>query len=150
MPLQLSLEQIALHLNATLQGGEPASLIRGVAGIETAVHGQLTFVSNPRYAPLARSTQASAVLVEPAFPEISAPTLRTANPYLAFAQAVELFYQAPAYPPGIHPTAVVAASATIGPGAHVGPYVVVMDHACIGEHAVLLRSRCHLPSRPHR
>lgn len=146
MSTNVTLKQLALHLNATLSGGEPSTAIHGVAGIETATAGELTFVSNPRYAQLARSTEASAVLVEPSFPEIGAPTLRTANPYLAFARAVELFYQPPVYPPGVHPSAVVAASAKIAPGAHVGPYVVVMDHAEIGENAVLL---AHVVIYPH-
>ncbi len=76
--------------------------------------------------------------MDPSFPEISTPTLRTPNPYLAFARAIELFYEAPSYRPGIHPTAVIAPTATIGPRAHVGPYVVVMDQASIGDDAVLL------------
>ena len=142
----ISLAQLASHLKADLNGGDPDALIHSVAGIETATQGQLTFVSNPRYAPLARSTQASAVLVEPSFPEIITPTLRTPNPYLAFARAVELFYQPPFYRPGIHPTAVIAASATVGSTAHVGPYVVVMDDVTIGDNAVLL---AHVVIYPH-
>ena len=142
----ISLGQLALHLQAELHGGDPDTSISGVAGIETALLGQLTFVSNPRYAPLARSTRASAILVEPSFPELSAPTLRTSNPYLAFARSIELFYRPPAYPPGIHPTAVIAPTATLGPRAHVGPYVVVMDHVTLGADAVLL---AHTVLYPH-
>ncbi len=146
MPTSISLKQLAQHLAAHLHGGDPDTPIQGVAGIETASAGQLTFVSNPRYAPLARSTSASAILVEPTFPELSVPTLRTPNPYLAFARAVEIFYQPPVYTPGIHPTAVVAPTAHIGPGAHIGPFVVVMDDAVIGAHATLL---AHVVIYPH-
>jgi UDP-3-O-[3-hydroxymyristoyl] glucosamine N-acyltransferase len=63
--------------------------------------------------------------------------LRSANPYLAFAQAIELFYQAPKYPPGIHPTAVVSKTANIGEDAHIGPYCFVDEQAEIGRNAVL-------------
>ena len=146
MPTSITLGQLAHHLNAELRGGSPDTLIHGVAGIESAAAGQVTFVSNPRYARLARSTAASAILVEPAFADLSTPTLRTANPYLAFARAVEIFYQPPTYTPGIHPTAIIAETATVGPGAHIGPYVVVMDHARIGADAVLL---AHVVIYPH-
>ncbi len=146
MPTSISLKHLAEHLQADLRGGDPESPIHGVSGIETAGAGQLTFVSNPRYASLARSTQASVLLVEPTFPELSTPTLRVSNPYLAFARAVELFYQPPAYPPGIHPSAVIDPSASIGPRAHVGPYVVVMDNVTIGADAVLLAHSVIYPS----
>ncbi len=146
MPTSISLRQLAEQLHAELHSGDPDLLIHGLSGIETASAGQLTFVSNPRYAPLARSTQASAVLVDPSFPEIPAPTLRISNPYLAFAHAVGIFYRAPAYPPGIDPTAVIAPTASVGPGAHIGPYVVVMDDVEIGPDAVLL---AHVVVYPH-
>lgn len=146
MPTSIPLQQLAERLGANLHGGDPHLPIHGLSGIETASSGQLTFVSNPRYASLARTTQASAILVDPSFPEISTPTLRLPNPYLAFAHAVEIFYRPPAYLPGIHPTAVIAPTATVGPNAHIGPYVVVMDHAEIGPNAVLL---AHVVIYPH-
>jgi UDP-3-O-[3-hydroxymyristoyl] glucosamine N-acyltransferase len=63
--------------------------------------------------------------------------LRSANPYLAFARAIELFYQAPRYEPGVHPTAIVAKTAQIGAAAHIGPYCFVDDGVLIGRNAVL-------------
>ena len=136
-PVGLSLGHLAEHLGATLTG-DPDTLITGIAGIEQATTGHLTFVANPRYAPLARTTQASAILVEPAFPEIATPTLRLANPYLAFARALELFYQPPAYAPGIHPTAVIDSTAVIGEDAHIGPYAVISAGVVLGDHATIL------------
>jgi UDP-3-O-[3-hydroxymyristoyl] glucosamine N-acyltransferase len=136
----MKLSALAATLGATLHGDpapDPDSEITGIAGIEHAQPGQVTFISNPRYTALARTTQASAILVEPGFPEIAVPTLRVADPYHAFARAIELFYTAPSYPPGVHPTAVIAPTATIGPGAHVGPYVVIGDHVTLGAGATL-------------
>ena len=112
--------------------------ITGVAGIEDAGPRQLTFVANPKYAPLAQTTRAGAILVEPDFPPLPLPSLRLANPYHAFARALELFYHAPQYPPGIHATAVVDPSAELGKGVHLGPYVVVGPGAVIGAHSILL------------
>ncbi|HEY0786577.1 MAG TPA: UDP-3-O-(3-hydroxymyristoyl)glucosamine N-acyltransferase [Acidobacteriaceae bacterium] len=112
--------------------------ITGVAGIETAAPHQLTFVANARYAPLAPTTRAGAILVERDFPAIPVPTLRLPNPYHAFARALELFYQPPSYPPGIHPTAVVDPSAQLAASVHLGPYVVVGARVTLGEHSVVL------------
>lgn len=133
----MKLAELAQHLGATLQG-DPSVSITGVASIESAGPGEITFVANPKYAALARTTQAAAVLVEPDFPKIEAATLRIQNPYLAFARAIEFFYQPPAYAPGIHPTAVISPSAKIGANSHIGAYVVVGDDVVIGENAVLL------------
>ncbi|MBW8747135.1 MAG: UDP-3-O-(3-hydroxymyristoyl)glucosamine N-acyltransferase [Acidobacteria bacterium] len=133
----MKLSAIAEALNATLVGDGDVE-ITGLAGIEEAGPGDLTFVANPKYASAARTTSASAVLVDPKFPEIEAATLRTANPYYAFARAIELFYTPPRYAPGVHPTAVIDPTATIGEGAHIGAYVVVSADVTIGDHATLL------------
>ena len=133
----MKLSALAAHLGATLHG-DPDAEVTSAAGLQEARPGQISFVANPKYTPLARTTQATAVLVEPAFAEIAAATLRIANPYLAFARALELLYQAPVYAPGVHPTAVIASTATVGPHAHIGAYVVIGDRAVIGDHATLL------------
>jgi UDP-3-O-[3-hydroxymyristoyl] glucosamine N-acyltransferase len=134
----MKLAQIADALHARLENGQPETEITGVAGIETAGPGQLTFVANPKYAAAARVTRASAVLVAEDFPVISAAMLRTKNPYLAFARAIEFFYQPPKYAPGIHATAVIHPAAKVGPNAHIGPYVVLDEGVEIGRNAVLL------------
>jgi UDP-3-O-[3-hydroxymyristoyl] glucosamine N-acyltransferase len=138
----MKLAEVAQKLGCRLEGS-PETEIRGVAGIEHAEAGQITFLANRRYFPLLHSTRASAVLVEegikmaryPDLPPLAA--LRTPNPYLAFAHALELFYQAPRYAPGIHATAIVAKSARIGEGAHIGPYCFVDEEVEIGSKAVL-------------
>jgi UDP-3-O-[3-hydroxymyristoyl] glucosamine N-acyltransferase len=136
--LPMKLSTIASTLGARLENGSPDTEITGVAGIETAGSGQLTFVSNPKYIPAARVTKASAVIASEDFPALSTAMLRSKNPYLDFARALELFYQPPQYAPGIHSTAVVHSSAKIGSGAHIGPYVVVQEDLQIGKDAVLL------------
>jgi UDP-3-O-[3-hydroxymyristoyl] glucosamine N-acyltransferase len=133
----MKLASLAAHLSAELHGNGSLE-VKGVSGIEDAGPEHVTFVSNPKYAPLARTTRAAAVLVTPDFPEISAATLRLSNPYLAFAKAIELFYQPPVYKPGIHPTAVVDPTASIGAHAHIGAYAVVGPGAVLGDHATLL------------
>jgi len=133
----MKLSEVAERLGAKLEG-DPEIEIVSAAGLEDAGPGQLTFVANPKYVPLARTTRASAVLVDPSFEAISAATLRIVNPYLAFARALELLYPSTPYPVGVHPTAVIAPTARVGAGAHIGAYVVIGDHAVVGENAVLL------------
>ncbi len=133
----MRLGDVAKALGAELRGN-PEVEITGVRGIEEAGAAEITFVSNPKYAGLARTTRAAAVIVEPEFAEISAATLRVKNPYHAFSRALALFYQPPAYPVGVHPTAVVDPTAEIGTGAHIGAYVVIGAKAKIGPRARIL------------
>ncbi|HME11540.1 MAG TPA: LpxD N-terminal domain-containing protein, partial [Candidatus Acidoferrum sp.] len=138
----MKLSQVAETLGCRLEGA-PDLEITGIAGIDHAVAGQLTFLANRRYAPLLKTTRASAVFIEERVNltrDADAPplaALRTPNPYLAFAKALELFHQAPSYKPGIHPTAVIATTARIADSAHIGPYCFVDEQVEIGANAVL-------------
>jgi UDP-3-O-[3-hydroxymyristoyl] glucosamine N-acyltransferase len=133
----MKLGEIASWLGAELRGNAELE-ITGVKGIEEAGPTEITFVANPKYAGLARKTGAAAVLVEPEFPEIEASTLRIKNPYHAFSRALALFYQPPAYLPGVHDTAVIDPTAQIGEAAHIGAYVVIGPNVKLGPHATLL------------
>jgi UDP-3-O-[3-hydroxymyristoyl] glucosamine N-acyltransferase len=134
----MKLSKLAKALQLTIENGAGDTEITGVAGIDQATAGQITFVSNPKYAAAARSTHASAVIVAEDFPASSVPLLRSKNPYLAFAKAIELFYQPPEYVAGIHPTAVIHPTSKVGPNAHIGPYVVIDRDVTVGAHATLL------------
>jgi UDP-3-O-[3-hydroxymyristoyl] glucosamine N-acyltransferase len=132
----MKLDAIAKALGCQLDG-DPDVEITGVAGIEEAKPGELAFLSNRKYRPLLSTTRASAIIVAKDAGAIRIDALRSANPHLDFARAIELFHAAPTYQPGIHPTAVVANSAKIGAGAHIGPYCFVDGDAEIGSRAVL-------------
>jgi UDP-3-O-[3-hydroxymyristoyl] glucosamine N-acyltransferase len=141
----MKLGHLAERLGAELvpaPGGDAAATaaveVTGVAGLEKAGPHEISFLANIRYSPLARSTHAAALLVEPTAAAFPLPTLRIANPYLAFARAIELFHPARQFPPGIHPTAVISPSAKIGAHAHIGAYVVIGDDVRLGGDAVLL------------
>ncbi len=134
----MKLAEIASALGARLENGNPDAEITGVAGIEEAGPGQITFVANPKYAAAAKTTTASAVIVAEDFSAISSGMLRSQNPYLAFAKAIDLFYKSPLYEAGVHPTAVIARTASIGKNAHIAAYVVIDDDVVIGDDAVLL------------
>jgi UDP-3-O-[3-hydroxymyristoyl] glucosamine N-acyltransferase len=132
----MQLKQIAQALGCTLDG-DPTVEITGVAGLEQAGPDQIGFVSNRKYVALAREARAGAIIVDTNFEPLSTPTLRTSNPYLAFARSIELFYQPPQPRREIDPTARVASTARIGDHAAIGPYVVIEDGVTIGDRATL-------------
>jgi len=130
----MRLAELAKRLGCDLEGDGSID-ITGVAPIESAGPGQVTFVANPRYLRCLHDTKASAVIVGPEAPKVAVATLRTREPYLAFARAIEHFYQPVAVAAGVHPTAVIAPSARIGSGASIGPYAVIDEGVRIGANA---------------
>jgi len=132
----MKLSTIAERLGCTVVG-DPALEITGVAGLDDAVAGELTFLSNPRYSGRLGSTKASAILLAEEDESIALAQLVGADPYLGFARALEMFYDAPRPAPGIHPTAVVAATAEIGEDPTIGAYVVIGENVKLGPRAVI-------------
>lgn len=108
-----------------------------VAGIEDALPGDLTFVANRKYIKHIKDTRASAIILGEEMPAVPLPSLRSSNPYLAFAQALELFYHPLPIERRVHPGAVVAADVTMGPNPSIGPYAVVGAGCRLGENVVL-------------
>lgn len=109
--------------------------ITGVAGMEHAGPGELTFLANPKYAPKVKHTRASAILIAEAMPELVC--LVSENPYLDFARALALFYQPPRPEPGVHPLASIAATAIIGENCSIGPFAAIGERVRLGNNAVL-------------
>jgi UDP-3-O-[3-hydroxymyristoyl] glucosamine N-acyltransferase len=130
------LRLLASQLGCELVGDGEVE-ISGVAGMEHAVPGQLTFLANPTYAPKVKQTRASAILIHEPVRDLPIASVVSANPYVDFARALELFYQPPRPAPGIHPLAYVAATATVGENASIGPFAVVGERATLGRNAVL-------------
>jgi UDP-3-O-[3-hydroxymyristoyl] glucosamine N-acyltransferase len=133
----MKLGDIARKLGCELRGNSEIE-ITGVAGIEDAKPGELTFLANRKYRPLLATTGASAIIVAKEDSGSGrAATLLSTNPQLDFARAIELFHAVPRYAADIHPTAVIAKSARIGAGAHIGPYCFIDEDVQIGSNAVL-------------
>ncbi len=139
--MTLSLGTLVDTLGGTLVG-DPAQLITGLAPIETATAGQLSFVSNMRYRPLLTASQAQCVVVGEDLREaasVRGACIVAADPYLYFARVTQLWRRRHAVGgrPGIHPTAVVDPLAVVAADAVVGPLCVVEQGATIGAGTVL-------------
>ncbi len=132
----MRLEDIAEKLNCSLTGNGNIEIKR-VTGIKEAVEGDLTFLANKRYIPELKKTKASAIIISRDYPEISVPTLRTDNPYLVFAKAVELFYDPLPVFSGIHSGAVISPGVIIGKNPSIHACAVIGDHVVIGDNVII-------------
>jgi len=132
----LKLRDIAARLACRLEGDGEIE-IRRITGIDDAGEGDLTFFTNPKYAPELRRTKASAVILSDQAEPAPCAMLRAPHPYLAFAKAMELFADQRRPPAGVHRLADVSASAAIAPEASVGAFAVVGDGARIGARTIV-------------
>jgi UDP-3-O-[3-hydroxymyristoyl] glucosamine N-acyltransferase len=130
----MKLREIAAALGCGLAGDGELE-IHGVAGLEHAGPGELTFLANPKYAPKVRHTRAAAILTAEPIP--ARACLVSGNPYLDFARALALFYQPPQPPCGVSPLAWVASSAVLGENCSIAPFAVVGERVRLGRNAVL-------------
>ena len=142
MTFSLSAEELAAICGASRLEGSTTETVRAIASLGQARPGDLSFLGNPKYRTAVATTQASAVIV----PEDHAGTptanqvfLRVANPSLALARVCKRLEQQlwPRPPAGVHPSAVVDASARLGVGVTVGPLCVIEAGATIGDRAWL-------------
>lgn len=117
--------------------GDPATVLQGFAPADRAKQGDLTFAENENYFVRAEQSAASAVIVEGNFTSEKKVLIRVPNARIAFARVLPLFFPEPTFAPGVHPTAIVAASAQIDSTAHIGPYCVVGEKVRVGARSVL-------------
>ena len=134
--MDVTLNDLARLVGGTLTG-DGRTLIRAVNGIKEAGPGEITFLANSKYAPLLASTKASAVIVAEGT-SAPIPALSVRNPDLAFAKIAEHLNGSSVRPaPGIHSSAVVAKTATLGKNVSIGPCCVIEEAASIGDNATL-------------
>jgi len=135
--MQKTLKEIARLVEGEVIGDEGV-IVTGVSGIKEARPGDITFLANPKYLPLAQKTHASAIVVGSDAGKLSKPVIRTDNPSLAFVKIVSAFSPADAHhPKGVHPSAVIAKNATLGKNVAIAAYVVVEDNAVIGDNTII-------------
>lgn len=132
----MKLRDLAERLGCRLEGDGQIE-IRRVTGLEDAGAGDLTFFSNPRYIGALRQTTASAVILGDRAEAAPAAMLRSRQPYVDFARALELFADPWRPPAGIHPLAHVADDATIAGDASIGPFVAVGPGARVGARTIV-------------
>ncbi|WP_419811692.1 UDP-3-O-(3-hydroxymyristoyl)glucosamine N-acyltransferase [Bacterioplanoides sp.] len=130
--MKITLGELATRLGLTLVGDQD-TLVTGLNTLKEAQAGEVSFLANASYQSQLADSQASAVIVSEAQAElVVGSALISANPYLSFAQASQLFNNRPAFAAGVHETAVVADTAVIAEGVSVGANAVIGEHCQIG------------------
>lgn len=133
----MRLDELAEKIGAELTG-DGAIDVTGVATLESAKPGQLSFVSNPKYAKQLLMTKASAVVVSPLVKSDRLALLKAKNPYYSFRQAVVLLHGFRKHPhSGVHQLAHIDPTATIGEGTIIYPGVVVGPLVQIGRDCII-------------
>ena len=102
----MKLSEIARRIDCRMDSTRDVEIVR-IAGIEEAGPGDLTFISNRKYIRYLKTTRAAAIILDNDIPPVAIPSLRTEDPYLAFAHALEIFHVPLRQNPGIHPDAVI-------------------------------------------
>ncbi len=141
--------EIADHVGGRVEG-DPERRITAVAGLEAAGPADVAFLANRRYLRAFQASAAGCVLVGPSEDVGDRTVIRCPDPYLAFAQALELFHPRARAAAGVHPSAVVEpdehgatfvddvtvmAFAFVGAGAVVGAGTVLHPHSYVGPGA---------------
>lgn len=165
----MTLQEIADYLGARLTG-DPDAVVHGLASLDNAAEGEITFLANPKYAGKVANSRATAVIASPGANAFGKNIIETANPQIAFAKLLSLFCLPKPEPKGVMPGAHVSPSAELGkdisiyPGAFIGegvkigdrvvihPGAVVYDGCTIGDDVILhsnvsIRERCSIGHR---
>jgi len=132
----VTLSDLAARLHCRLEGDGTIDVVR-VAGIEDAGPGDVTFLANPKYASKLATTRASAVIVDETVKAAPCAMLRTAHPYLAFAEAVGVLTPPAPTTPGISPLASIDPTAQLGPDVSVAAFVSIGARARVGARTSL-------------
>ena len=148
MEHSFSLERLAKEIGGSVRG-DGSLVVTGIAPLDAAKEGDLTFITNPRYSAQAVSTQASAILCDREISGTRKPFLLAPNPYASLAKLIALFH--PVKPPAkgiqpgawvdptasVHPLASIFAGAAVSAGAAIGPRTILYPGVYIGEGAVI-------------
>ena len=117
--------------------GPPDLEIAGVAPLSAAVAGQLSFLSNPKYAPQLATTGAGAILVSKSLEGDDRRFIRVDDPYFSLARVVARWFARRPMPAGVSPQASIAHSARLGNNVAIGAFTTIGDDVTIGDDTVI-------------
>jgi UDP-3-O-[3-hydroxymyristoyl] glucosamine N-acyltransferase len=134
--------------------GDKSLIVKGFAPADRAQPADLTFAENESYFARAEQSAAAAIIVDGPYTSTRKVVIRVANSRIAFAKILPLFFPEPVFAPGIHPTAIIPATAQVDSTVHIGPYCVLGENVRIGPRSVLQGSthvgaNCRLGEEVH-
>jgi len=131
-----TLKELAEYLGGTVRGDETCR-VNGLAPLEAAGPDKVTFLANPKYASKVADTGAGAVLMTPGGESHGRNVIEVANPYLAFAKLLTLFYVQPHPPCGVLPEACIGIGVALGEEISIYPGAIVGDNVTLGDRCVI-------------
>ncbi len=134
--MRKTLREIAVLINGEVVGDENI-VVTGIAGIQEASPGDITFVANPKYLPFIDRTEASAIITSRDVKNAKKPIIRVENPSLAFTRVVSLITPQESHPKGLHPTVIQGKKVLLGKDVALGAYVVIEDVVSIGDKSIV-------------
>lgn len=150
----LTLQAIADAIEATLHG-DPNCEITGVATLEQADVGDISFLSKKQYRKYLPGTKASAVILS-AEDEKDCETnaLICKDPRLGLARVVQMFKPDVVITPGVDDTAIIGQNCDLPESVFIGPHVVIGDGVRLGEGVVLgagsvIGDNCQIEDNTH-
>lgn len=132
----MKLRDVAQLLGGELKG-EPELEIKGVAGLDDAGEGCISFVADKKSLQQASESRASCFIVGDFMPGLDAPQIKVKNPQYAFARLLGHFHEAERPPAGVHRLAFVSDGASVSPDASVGAFACVLGGAAVGARTVI-------------
>ena len=134
----VKLGDVAEAIGAELVGDGDA-MVTAVASTEQATSGELTFITNPRYANALANCEATALIASPKVDvsAFSGVVLLHSNPYLAYAKAVQFIYPEPPAVASVHVSAVLGEQVSLGDNVSIGANVVIGDRCSVGDNVVI-------------
>ena len=133
--MKFTAQQIAGLIGGTIEGNADAT-VQTFAKIEEGMEGAISFLANPKYEPYLYSTASSVVLVNNDFSPsqpVKATLIHVPNAYEAIARLLSFYESQMAKRKGIHPTAVIEESASVGEDCYIGPYVYIGEGVTVGR-----------------
>jgi UDP-3-O-[3-hydroxymyristoyl] glucosamine N-acyltransferase len=140
--VKIALKEIAGMVGGEIKGN-PDAILSGIATIEDAGPGDLTFLSNPKYAPFIEKTKASVIICSAETKASGKTLLVVNNPYLAYAKLVSLFSPPKKESGVVDKRAILGADVRLGGNVTIYPFVFVGNH-CVIDDNVTLYPFCYL------
>jgi UDP-3-O-[3-hydroxymyristoyl] glucosamine N-acyltransferase len=131
-----TLEELAALVGGEVEGN-PLLEVTGIASLEEASDGEITFLAELKQLARLEKTKASAAIVPVSLPSFAKPLIRTANPYLAYAKVQTFFIFQPYSPKGIDPRAYIGQKVKMGRDVSIYPFTYIGDGCHIADRVVI-------------
>ncbi len=134
--MRITAKDLARQIGGEIEG-DPSKELTGVAPLESAADGDISFIESERSSVQAQASKAGCLITPRNISLRDRTIIRVRNPRYAFARAIELFHPRPAAAPGIDPTAHLGKGVQIASDVHIGPQTVIGNGCCIGSHTAI-------------